>query len=83
MLKFSEEQIKNHKTLFTFKVYWSGWECDSRGHVKITEGGDKYLALTSHGGFYVASCGELHDFISEYEKAISDMQKAISLLEGK
>lgn len=62
-----------------FSVYHSGWDCDTIGFIVKTETGPK-LVLSSHGKNYFGQTSEIESFISEYQKAISEMSDALSLL---
>ena len=60
-----------------FDVYYSGWECDSKGWLVETDKGLQ-IVMTSHGSPYFAKVDELNDHIQEYLEAINNMQNVIS-----
>ena len=67
------------KTIFEFKILYSGWECDEDGYVKERKDGSRYFELTNHGRPYVAELPEVTKKIAEYEEAIRQTQKAVNL----
>ena len=72
----------DYEIVHTFPVMWSGWECDDVGYVvKETETNELKIALSSHGGFYIAKVKELFEKIHEYINAIKETEKAIEMME--
>lgn len=49
---------------FQFDVFYSGWECDSKGYVVAKSNGQAALVLSNHGRYYFASEKELAEFIA-------------------
>lgn len=73
--------IPNYKrTLFHFKVMFSGWECDDDAWVVELKDGSRALVTTSHCSAYVAKPAEFAEKLEEYAKVVSDTQKALEML---
>lgn len=71
------------EVLHTFPVLFKGWECDGDAAiVRMKDDGSVRLLMTNHGRSYLASPTELMDKIKEYQMAIQDTNKALSLLTG-
>lgn len=68
------------KEIFSFRVLWIGWECDSEAWVMERSDGSRYLVMTNHGEKYNASPEELVERITEYQNAIYQTYRALELL---
>ena len=68
--------------LYTFDVYYCGWECDTKGHIMEASDGSKYLRMTSHGTPYVGTTRELEELIESYRTVMANTIHALNLLRG-
>jgi hypothetical protein len=59
-----------------FRVYYSGWDCDSIGYV-VEHGKRNRIVLTSHGTAYFAPTSALSEMARELEAAVAIMHEAI------
>ena len=73
------EDFEPEGIIFSFDIYYSGWECDSKGWV-VEQNGKRFIVLTSHGEFCKAERRHLFNFIGQYKKAINNMEKALEML---
>ena len=75
-------EVKGKKVtvIKTFDVYYSGWDCDSKGYIVVLEDGNKSAVLTDHGNPYFADVSELESLIIEYKSAANETMSAIELL---
>ena len=60
-------------------VLWSGWECDSSVWV-VNHDGKNRLVTSNHGKLEFSNSSFLENKIAEYEKAIEESKKLLSLL---
>lgn len=75
------DSIPNYKrTLFHFKVMYSGWECDDDAWVVELKDGSRALVTTTHCSTYVAETGEFEEKLEKYAKVVSDTQKALAMV---
>jgi hypothetical protein len=74
-----EIEGRTYRKIKIFKVYHSGWECDSEGFV-VTDGYRYHLVLTNHGQPYLATVEEAQKLMNNYRQAIEDTQYALNLL---
>ena len=80
-MKIIKIEDTSYEVLFTFPVMYCGWESDEIGYViKDVVKGTLDIALTSHGGFYIARIEELFEKIYEYMGAIQATEKALELV---
>ena len=88
--KFNEEETrqdnlkvtvndKEFKAIDMCDVLWSGWECDYYAWV-VEDEGEKKLVTSDHGHRSFSDKEFLINKIKEYEKAIEDSKRLISLL---
>ena len=76
-----KEVLKDYNVLLEFDVLWSGWDMDNTAWIMQDANGEKYLAMTSHGGApYRVTKDGLEKQITEYEKVLADSRKALSML---
>lgn len=59
-----------------FKVYYSGWDCDTIGYVVEHEKRNR-VVLTNHGTPYFAPTAVLSKMARELEDAVAAMNEAI------
>ncbi len=60
-------------------VLWAGWECDCLAWVVVDNGKAK-LVTSNHGAKYFETAEFLKNKIEEYEQAIKDSRRLLSLL---
>lgn len=60
-------------------VLWSGWECDNTAWI-VEHEGQKKLVASNHGNTYFAERSFLEKKIKEYEQAIANSKKVLSLI---
>ena len=68
------------KELYTFPIYYCGWENDLAGWIMEKQDGSRYIKLENHGSAYFGTEKELNDLIYAYESAIRDTKMAILIL---
>jgi hypothetical protein len=68
------------KVIFEFEVLYVDWESDNKAYVVENENGRREVIMSNHGNFYVAKTRDVLDKIAEYEQAITNSKKAISLI---
>lgn len=84
MSKWIDLSNDEYEIVHSFPVLHQGWECDQEGHIiKRVETGKLFLALSSHGAFYLAKNKELEEKIEEYRNALKLSKQALVMIYNK
>jgi len=63
-----------------FQILWHGWECDEYGYLVQTKSGSLKLAMTSHGGYYLAKQQILQEKVQEYKEVLRQTRQILERL---
>lgn len=66
--------------IFEFIILHEGWEMDNKGWIEKQSNGILKLMTTGHGFKYEMSIEELSDKITETEKSLEGLKKAMDLI---